>query len=216
MKHLLQRSLLALCFLPLIVQAVIPDIRFRRLDTRDGLSNSQVNAILRDSKGFMWLPTPFGLCRYDGYRFRTFYSFEHDTTTIRSNRVMGVMEAYDGRLWLDHGMNYAVYDPITETVERWPTKSLAEYGITGGTEHLYIDPERLFGLIGRGEIEETYYRGEHYLTDYDFARYAKKRALEKARVTFSERFPRPYDWSLCWLKANSPQTETAHGLDTIR
>lgn len=141
MKHLLQRSLLALCFLPLIVQAVIPDIRFRRLDTRDGLSNSQVNAILRDSKGFMWLPTPFGLCRYDGYRFRTFYSFEHDTTTIRSNRVMGVMEAYDGRLWLDHGMNYAVYDPITEAVERWPTKSLAEYGITGGTEHLYIDPE---------------------------------------------------------------------------
>jgi len=141
MKHLLQRSLLALCFLPLIAQAVIPDIRFRRLDTRDGLSNSQVNAILRDSKGFMWLPTPFGLCRYDGYRFRTFYSFEHDTTTIRSNRVMGVMEAHDGRLWLDHGMNYAVYDPITETVERWPTKSLAEYGITGGTEHLYIDPE---------------------------------------------------------------------------
>ena len=141
MKHLLQEFLLALCLLPLIAQAIIPDIRFRRLDTRDGLSNSQVNAILRDSKGFMWLPTPFGLCRYDGYRFRTFYSFEHDTTTIRSNRVVGVMEAYDGRLWLDHGMNYSVYDPITETVERWPTKSLAEYGITGGTEHLYIDPE---------------------------------------------------------------------------
>ena len=30
---------------------------------------------------------------------------------------------------------------VTETVERWPTNSLAEYGITGGTEHLYIDPE---------------------------------------------------------------------------
>lgn len=44
----------------------------------------------------------------------------------------------------------------------------------------------------------------------------RDRALEKARVTFSERFPRPYDWSLCWLKANSPQAETAYGLDTIR
>lgn len=37
------------------------------------------------------------------------------------------------------------------------------------------------------------------------------RALEKARVTFSQRSPRPYDWSLCWLKTNSPQAETAHG-----
>ncbi len=128
-------------FLPLLAQAVIPDIRFRRLDTRDGLSNSQVNCFLRDSRGFVWLPTPFGLCRYDGYRFRTFYSYEQDTTTIRSNRVNMVMEAYDGRLWLDHGMNYAVYDPITEVVERWPKASLESYGITGGAEHLWIDPE---------------------------------------------------------------------------
>ena len=141
MNFKLRQALLVLSFLPILAQAMIPDIRFRRLDTRDGLSNSQVNCILRDSRGFVWLPTPFGLCRYDGYRFRTFYSYESDTTTIRSNRVTAVMEAFDGRLWLDHGFNYAVYDPITETVERWPTKSLAEYGITGGAEHLYIDPE---------------------------------------------------------------------------
>ena len=94
MKHQLRQLLLLLSLLPLFAQAVIPDIRFRRLDTRDGLSNSQVNCILRDSRGFMWLPTPFGLCRYDGYRFRTFYSFEQDTTTLRSNRVEKVMEAF--------------------------------------------------------------------------------------------------------------------------
>lgn len=105
MIYLLRYALLTLSLLPLLVQAVIPDIRFRRLDTRDGLSNSQVNCILRDSRGFVWLPTPFGLCCYDGYRFRNFYSYERDTTTIRSNRVTAIMEAYDGRLWLDHGFN---------------------------------------------------------------------------------------------------------------
>ena len=36
---------------------------------------------------------------------------------------------------------------------------------------------------------------------------SRGRALEKALVTFSERAPRPYDWSLCWLKTNSPQAE---------
>ena len=46
-------SLLLLILLPLGMQAVIPDIKFRRLDTRDGLSNSQVNCVYRDSRGFM-------------------------------------------------------------------------------------------------------------------------------------------------------------------
>ena len=50
------------------------DMKFRRLDTRDGLSNSQILSILRDSKGFVWIGTPYGLNRYDGYRFKTYYS----------------------------------------------------------------------------------------------------------------------------------------------
>ena len=108
MNFKLRQALLVLSFLPILAQAMIPDIRFRRLDTRDGLSNSQVNCILRDSRGFVWLPTPFGLCRYDGYRFRTFYSYESDTTTIRSNSVTAVITALtmqymtpSQRLWND-------------------------------------------------------------------------------------------------------------------
>lgn len=37
--------------LALTVQAMLPDMKFRRLDTRDGLSNTQVNCIYRDSRG---------------------------------------------------------------------------------------------------------------------------------------------------------------------
>ena len=95
--------------LPMLAAAAIPDIKFRRLDTRDGLSNSQVNSVLRDIRGNVWLGTQFGLCRYDGYRFKTFYSYERDTMTLRNNRIDEIQEAHDGRLWLDHGMNYSVY-----------------------------------------------------------------------------------------------------------
>lgn len=59
--------------------ATIDDIKFSRLDTRDGLSNSQIVSIFRDSKGFMWFSTPYGLNRYDGYRFKTFLSDAKDT-----------------------------------------------------------------------------------------------------------------------------------------
>ena len=94
--------------------ALLPDAKFRRLDTPNGLSNSQVNCILRDSKGYVWMGTAYGLNRYDGYRFKTFYANVRDTTTIRDNVIDRIYEAYDGRLWLRTGMNYCIYDPSTE------------------------------------------------------------------------------------------------------
>ena len=43
----------------------------------------------------------------------------------------------------------------------------------------------------------------------------RSHALEIAWNTFSRRSPHPYDWSVSWLKTNSPQAETAHGLDSM-
>lgn len=119
--------------------AVIDDIKFSRLDTRDGLSNSQILCVKRDSKGFVWFGTPYGLNRYDGYRFKTFYSYAKDTTTMRSNYVDEIYEAYDGKLWLKQGMNYTIYDPVTETFDRHPERWLQKHGVVGGIERLYID-----------------------------------------------------------------------------
>ena len=124
--------------------ATIDDIKFSRLDTRDGLSNSQIVSIFRDSKGFMWFSTPYGLNRYDGYRFKTFYSVAKDTTTLRSNYLDEVFEAYDGKLWIRQNMNYTIYDPVTEKFDRHPEVWLREHGVTGGIEKLFIDSHKDF------------------------------------------------------------------------
>ena len=124
--------------------ALLPDAKFRRLDTRDGLSNSQVNCVYRDSRGFVWIGTAYGLNRYDGYRFKSFYNNQRDTTTIRDNLVTEIFEASDGRLWLHLGMNYCIYDPQTESFERNVNGELAKFGINGGVERLYIDSRKNF------------------------------------------------------------------------
>ena len=120
------------------------DMKFCHLDTRHGLSNSQVNCILQDSHGFVWICTSFGLCRYDGYRFQNYFSYERDTMTLRSNRVDDIQEAFDGKLWLNHGMSYSVYDPVTEQVDRSPGLWLAKQGVTSGIEKLFIDSQKNF------------------------------------------------------------------------
>ena len=135
--------------------SVIPDMRFRRLNTREGLSNSMVNCIYRDSQGYVWLGTGYGLNRYDGYRIRTYFSYDKDTTTLRNNRVDEIQEAYGGRLWLKQGMNYTLYDPVTEKVNRTPGRWLASQGIKGGVEHLHLDSKKNYWI-------KTYEDGFYY------------------------------------------------------
>ena len=136
--------LLLTLVLPAVLQAAIPDLKFRRLDTRDGLSNSQVLCVFRDSKGFVWIGTPYGLNRYDGYRVKTYYSESRDTTTLRSNYVDAIFEASDGKLWLKQGMGYSIFDPVTERCDRHPERWLEKQGLTGGLEYLYIDSKKEF------------------------------------------------------------------------
>ena len=141
-KKILVLALLLSLALPMLVMANIPDMKFRRLDTRDGLSNSQILSMLRDSKGFMWIGTPYGLNRYDGYRFKTYYSEMRDTMTLRNNYVDEIYEASDGRLWLRQGMNYTIFNPRTEQCDRHPERILAKAGVKGGIERIYIDNEK--------------------------------------------------------------------------
>ena len=130
-------------------------MKFRRLNTREGLSNSMVNCIYRDSQGYVWLGTGYGLNRYDGYRIRTYFSYDKDTTTLRNNRVDEIQEANGGRLWLKQGMNYTLYDPVTEKVDRTPGRWLASQGIKGGVEHLHLDSKKNYWI-------KTYEDGFYY------------------------------------------------------
>ena len=141
------KKLVTLCLLVVSLSAsaqtsLIPDMKFRRLDTPDGLTSSQINSIFKDSRGYVWISTPYGLNRYDGYRVKTFYSNLRDTTTMRDNYCDRICEAADGKLWMKQGMGYCVYDPVTETFERNAARELAKMGLECGVEWLYIDSKR--------------------------------------------------------------------------
>ena len=142
MKQFLTTIMFLCCLGASAASTVIPDMKFRRLDSRDGLSNSQINYMFQDSKGIIWVGTPYGFNRYDGYRFRIFYSDPNDTTTLRNNYVDMIWEDINGKFWLKQGMNYSIFDPITERTVRNPSPYLAKLGITGGIDRIYIDSKK--------------------------------------------------------------------------
>lgn len=48
------------------------NVSFHRIGTREGLSNSQVNCVFKDSKGYIWFGTQSGLDRFDGFQIQEF------------------------------------------------------------------------------------------------------------------------------------------------
>ena len=91
-------------------------VRFDRLGTADGLSQSSVLALLQDRRGFVWLGTQDGLNRFDGVRMT---AFRHDPTRPRdglpTSYVQSLAETRDGAIWVGTwGGGLARLDPATE------------------------------------------------------------------------------------------------------
>lgn len=93
-------------------------IQFARLDLSSGLSHNQVNAILKDSKGFMWFGTLSGLNRYDGYQFKTFKNDPRDSTTIVDDFVTGIFELPGHKLYLETRGGPNIYDNVSQRFVR--------------------------------------------------------------------------------------------------
>ncbi|AHM60551.1 Histidine kinase-like ATPase [Flammeovirgaceae bacterium 311] len=94
------------------------DIKFEKITMEDGLSQSTVNCIIKDKKGFMWIGTSFGLNRYDGYSFKSFLKTPNDSASISSNFVSCLYEDRDSVLWvgtINGGVNK--FDKNSETFE---------------------------------------------------------------------------------------------------
>jgi len=75
------------------------NIMFEKIDYKDGLSQSSVICIYKDSKGFMWFGTQDGLYQYDGYSFIVYRHSPFDNTSIGTSSIIDIFE-YNGKIWL--------------------------------------------------------------------------------------------------------------------
>ncbi len=88
--------------------------KFRHLDIANGLSNNQVNAILKDSRGFIWFGTANGLNRFDGSRFLVFRNDPAVAGSLPDNQITSLFEDETGKIWIQSAVAYSVFDPETE------------------------------------------------------------------------------------------------------
>ncbi|MGD9991674.1 MAG: two-component regulator propeller domain-containing protein [Salinivirgaceae bacterium] len=82
------------------LHAIDTEFAFRHLTLDEGLSNSNVNCIVQDSNGFIWIGTENGLNKYDGYKFTHYYSDPNQKNSLYSNEILTMLVDSEGDLWI--------------------------------------------------------------------------------------------------------------------
>ncbi len=93
---------------------------FNQFTSREGLSNNNVNKIIQDSTGFIWIATSDGLNRFDGHHFKVFRHQSDNPNSIPANNVGSLALDREGKIWCG-GENWscvAVYDPANNSFTR--------------------------------------------------------------------------------------------------
>jgi hypothetical protein len=79
-----------------------------------GLPNNTVNCTLKDRDGFIWFGTWYGLCCFDGVKFKTFNKQEHDSD-VPPRKIQRIVEDKNGYIWVKTiDRKLYVFNKVTE------------------------------------------------------------------------------------------------------
>ncbi|MGQ7854483.1 hybrid sensor histidine kinase/response regulator [Pedobacter sp. WC2501] len=85
----------------------------------DGLPSKNTTATIKDSRGFIWVGTENGLCRFDGFNFKVFSSKTGDRNTLTNNYINALCEDRNGKIWIATMDGLNLFDPLSETFQRF-------------------------------------------------------------------------------------------------
>ena len=141
-SHLLFVLLLSIC-------VCAENYNFTRLDNSRGLSNNQITCTFKDSRGFVWFGSNYGLNRYDGYNIKVYKSIKNDTTSLPFNSISRIQEDATGNLWINGNLwtnsgtgGYVVYDIKKEKFIRSLSPFLTTIGINFIPSIVEIDQQK--------------------------------------------------------------------------
>lgn len=99
--------------------------QFSKLYAFEDLPSDEVTQVIQDNHGYLWIATNAGLCRFDGYRIRTYKDNLFMPNLLRSNAIKCLVEDLSHTLWIgtDNGLDRL--DLVTGEFRPVPDERLA-------------------------------------------------------------------------------------------
>jgi len=105
--------LLGSCLLQQVLPAQRLPFTFDQLKVGDNAVSNQVNCLLKDRNGYLWVGTAAGLKRYDPVYTPTFRKKMNDSTSLIHNNVQAICEDLTGRIWVATSEGVCYYNRKT-------------------------------------------------------------------------------------------------------
>lgn len=111
------------------------DIKFKSYSIEDGLSNSTIQSIIQDKKGYIWIGTRNGLNRFDGKTFEKFYS-NNTSQGLTNDYINVLLVTAKNKVWIGTKNGLSIFHPESHHVNRASAlspayKILDEINVTG-------------------------------------------------------------------------------------
>ena len=95
---------------------------FKNITIEDGLSQSTVETIYQDSKGYIWIGTNDGLDRYNGYEFKHYKHDKYDKNSIANNYIFDIIEDKNGYIWVSTIGGLSRINPDKDEIKNYYSK----------------------------------------------------------------------------------------------
>ena len=121
LKKLITISLIGITvFTPIkdISYADPKSMTFNNINIEQGISQSTIEIIFQDSKGYIWLGTSDGLNRYNGYEFKI-YNYEEYQNSISHNGITDITEDKYGNIWVNTVSGVNKINTVTDEISNY-------------------------------------------------------------------------------------------------
>lgn len=156
----------------------------------DGLPSNNIRELVQDGDGYIWLGTTGGLCRFDGYQFVTFNTFNNPSEGNNTLHVGQVKYSDKGSsIWISTSS-------LLTACYQTKTGQFVDYTGFGGQYNLYskrLETKNAILLYDttNGIRRITYDNGKYSATDYN-----KSYGLPNNHVIKALESSRGYTWAI--------------------
>ncbi len=110
---------------------------FVHYKVRDGLVSSNVNRLLHDRAGRLWIGTRRGLNRLDTSSLRAYKSEPNVATTLPGEYINSLFESRNGTLWIGTDRGVCTYNPSSDDFTRYDIPALTRYPVSAICEDVH-------------------------------------------------------------------------------
>ncbi|MEA5081899.1 MAG: two-component regulator propeller domain-containing protein [Dysgonamonadaceae bacterium] len=168
-----------------VIKADAPYYYYKQLGIKEGLSQSKVQCILNDYKGYLWIGTESGLNRYDGKDIKQYSHRKDVENTLPHNNIIFLEEDSLLNLWVGTTTGISIYDREKDNFEilllnEKPVYITSSLPVEGGV--LFSSPGVIYKYIYETGVLKTLYRSKNeFTTFWKMIRYDDETVLLNSR-----------------------------------